>query len=64
MLQTLRSSLLPLASVEREAIVFGGKCDLRALGEVEHVSLRRMHLLASLVGDVEVTLKDNLPTIS
>lgn len=58
--ENLRSTLLPRAAEESQAIVISGEGDLRALWEVEDVALDGLDAGAGLVLDVEVALDDDL----
>lgn len=52
--------LFPLSSEAGQAVVVGGEGNLGTLGEEESVTRHSLDLLASLVGDVHVTLDNNL----
>jgi len=55
--------LWTLTNVERQAKVLGRERDLAALGEVEHITLDGVHLVARLVGNIEVAVNDDLHLI-
>jgi hypothetical protein len=54
------TALLPLPNKEPKPKVLGRKSNLRPLGEIKHISLGRVHLLARLVRDVKAPVDNNL----
>ncbi len=56
----LSTTLLPLANKEAQPVAIRTEGNLGPLGEIQHVSWRRMHLLACLILDVEFALDDDL----
>lgn len=55
-----RRTLLPLARIERQAIILRRERNLRALRKEEHISRLSLNLLARLIGDGERALNDDL----
>ena len=55
--------LLPLPTEEPQSPFLRFEQDLRSLGKEEHVPLDRLHRLARLVRDLEVTVDDDLTFI-
>ena len=56
----LCTALLPLPNKEPKTEVVRLKCDLRTLGEVEHIALGRVHLLARLVRNIKAAVDNDL----
>lgn len=56
----LGTILLPLPTEEPKPKIVRLKRNLAPLGEIEHIAFGRVHLLASLVRDVEASVNNNL----
>ena len=54
------TTLFPLPDEKSKPKIVRLKRNLRALGEVKHVALGRVHFLARLVRDVEAAVDDDL----